>query len=68
MSLVSDEASIEQNAQVLRNRWAAHLEIRCDRVHGTVAVGEQVEHAPARRVTDRSENSGLTQHHHPDNA
>jgi hypothetical protein len=68
MSLLTDEANVEQNAQVLRNRWAAHLEIRRDRVHWAVAVGEQVEHAPARRVTDRSKNAWVSQHHRADNA
>lgn len=52
--LFGDEADFEEDAQMLRDGRAAHLEVRCNFVDWSVAVGEQVEHTASGRVTDRS--------------
>lgn len=64
VSLLGNEADIEEDTQVLRNRRATHLEFRRDRVHRTITFREHIEHSPARRMADRSEDLILALHHH----
>src|SRR5262249_17095213 len=57
---------IEQDAEVLGDRRAGHLEMPRHRAHGVVGLSEQIEHPPARGMTDRSEDIRLAfeSHYH----
>src|SRR5207245_8046040 len=52
MPLLGHEAGIEQAAEVLRNGWAAHLEMSRKRVDGAVGLDEQIQHPASRRMAD----------------
>ena len=64
--LLGHETGIEQDAEVLRDRRAAHLEMPRHRVDGVVGLGKEIEHPPTRGMTDRSEDVRLAigSHHH----
>src|SRR5262249_11761516 len=51
--LLGHEAGIEQDAEMLRHRRPAHLEMSRDRVDRAVGLDEQVEHPPTRRTANR---------------
>ena len=53
--LLRHETGMKQDAEVLGDGWAAHLEMSRNRVDGAVGLDEQVEHPPARGVADGSE-------------
>ena len=57
--LLGHETGIEQDAEVLGDGGAAHLEVHRDRIHRPLTVGEEVEHPPPRRMADRREDLGL---------
>src|SRR5262249_39717597 len=59
MPLLRHEAGIEQDAEVLGDGRAAHLEVLCNRVHGAVGLDEQIQHPATRRMADCPEDSLL---------
>src|SRR6266498_1464162 len=61
--LFGDQAGVEEDAQVLGDRRAAHLEVRRDRIDRAVAIGEQVEYPAPGRMADRSEDFGRSEEH-----
>ena len=66
MPCFGHETGIEQDAQVLRDGRAAHLEMSRNRVDRAVGFDEQIEHPPPRGMADRSKNIGLvicSRHH-----
>lgn len=60
MPLLSHEAGIEQDAQMLRDRRATHLEVACYRVDCTVFNCKQVKHLSPCRMADRGEDIRTT--------
>src|SRR5579863_3629049 len=66
MPLLRHETGIKQDAEVLGDRRAAHLEMSRNRVHGAVGPEEEIQHPPTRGMTDRSEDIRLAigRHHH----
>ena len=64
--LLGHETGIEQDAEVLRDRRAAYLEMPRHRVDGVVGLSEEIKHPSTRGMTDRSEDIRLaigSQHH-----
>src|SRR5688572_3956436 len=59
MPLLGHEAGIEQDAEVLRDGRAAHLEMSRKRVDGAVGLDEEVEHPAPCRMADCCEDVGL---------
>jgi hypothetical protein len=59
MPLCRHETGIEQDAEVLGDGWAAHLEASRNRVHGAVGQGEQIQYPASRRMTDCPKDSLL---------
>jgi hypothetical protein len=57
--LLRHETGIEQDAEVLGDRRAAHREVPRNRVHGAVGLDEQIQHPATRRMTDRPKDSLL---------
>jgi hypothetical protein len=52
MPLLRYETGIEQDAEVLGDGWAAHLEMSRNRVDGAVGLNEQIEHPAARGMAN----------------
>ena len=46
------ETGIEQDAEVLGDGWAAHLEMSRNRVDGAVGQGEEIEHPATRGMAN----------------
>ena len=69
MPLLGHETGIEQDAEVLGDGWAAHLEMSRNRVDGAFGLDEDVEHPAPRRMADCCEDIGLAfgNHHHAAN-
>ena len=67
--LLGHEAGIEQDAEVLRDGRAAHLEMSRKRVDGAGGLDEVVEHPAPCRMADCCEDVGPTigNHHHAAN-
>lgn len=59
VSLLGHQAGIEQNAEVLRDGRAAHLEVPGNRVDRVVGLRKQIKNPPPRGVADRGEDIGL---------
>ena len=69
MPLLRHETGIKQNAEVLGDGWAAHLEMSRKRVDGAGGLDEEVEHPAPCRMADCCEDVGLAigSHHHAAN-
>jgi hypothetical protein len=59
MPLLGHETGIEQDAEVLGDGRAAHLEMTRNRVDGAVGLGEEIEHPAPRGMADHSKDIGL---------
>lgn len=59
MPLFGQETRIQQDAQMLRNRRAAHVEVGRKPANRTVTLGKQIQHLAPPTVTDRLEHIGL---------
>jgi hypothetical protein len=66
MPLLGHETGIAQDAEVLGDGWAAHLETSLDRVHGAIGLDEEIEHPAARGMARCPEDIRLAigRHHH----
>src|ERR1700710_2128387 len=53
--LLGHQSGIEQDAEVLGDGGTGHHEVCRNRVDGAVGLGEEVEYAATRRMTDRPE-------------
>ena len=60
VALLGEKTGIEQDAEMLRDRGAAHLEVAGDGIDRTIGAREEVEHVTPRRVADGGEDVGLT--------
>ena len=52
MPLLRHEAGIKQDAEVLGDGWAAHLEMSRNRVDGAVGLDKEVEHSATRGMAN----------------
>jgi hypothetical protein len=52
MPLPRHETGINQDAEVLGDGWAAHLDSSRDRVGGAVGLDEEIEHPATRGMTN----------------
>ena len=52
MPLLSHETGVKQDAKVLGDGRAAHLEMFGNRVHGAAGLDEQIQHPASRGMTD----------------
>jgi hypothetical protein len=52
MPLFRHETGVKQDAEVLGDGWAAHLELSRNRVDGTVGQGEEIQHPATRGMTN----------------
>jgi hypothetical protein len=52
MPLLRHETGIEQDAEVLGDGWAAHLEMSCNRVYGALGLKEEIEHPATRGMAN----------------
>jgi len=50
--LLRHKTGVKQDAEVLGNSRATHLEMSCDRVDRTVGLGEEIEHPPTRGMAN----------------
>ena len=66
MPLLGHETGIEQDAEVLENGWAAHLEMSRNRVNGAVGLDEEIEHPATRGMANCPKDIRLAigRHHH----
>jgi hypothetical protein len=53
MPLLRYETGIKQDAEVLRDGWAAHLEMSRNRVDGAVSLDEEIEHPATGGMANR---------------
>ncbi len=53
MPTLSDQPSVQQNTQVLRDGWPAHAEMARYVVDGALTLGQQVEHTPPHGMGNR---------------
>jgi len=53
------KTSIKQNAKVLRDGRATHVEVCRDDAHGPLGYGQQIEHPASRPMADRCEHIRL---------
>lgn len=67
-TLLGHKSGIEQDAQMLRDGWATHLEVSRDRVDRAVGLEKEIEHAAPRGMTNCAKNIRLAirNHHHAD--
>jgi hypothetical protein len=59
MPLLRHETGITQDAEVLGDGWAAHLEMCRKRVDGAVSLDEEIKHPATRGMADRPKNIRL---------
>jgi hypothetical protein len=59
VALLGEEAGIEEDAEVLGDRGAAHLEVPGDRIDRPVGPGEEVEHVTPGGMADGGEDVGF---------
>ena len=52
MPLLCHETGIKQDAEVLGDGWAAHLEMSRNRVDGAVSLDEEIQHPTTRGVAN----------------
>lgn len=52
MALFRHETGIKQDAQVLGDGWAAHLELSRNRVDGAIGQGKEIQHPAPRGMAD----------------
>ena len=66
MPLLRHETGIKQDAEVLGDGWAAHLEMSRNRVNGAVGLDEEIEHPPTRGMANCPKDIRLAigSHHH----
>src|SRR5262245_43240249 len=57
MPLLGHETGIEQDAEVLGDGRAAHLEMSGNRVHGAVGLDEEIEHPATRGIAPKTSGS-----------
>ena len=64
--LLRHETGIKQNAQVLGDGWAAHLELSRNRVDGAVGVEEEIQHPATRGMANcpKDIRFAIGSHHH----
>src|SRR5262249_36129559 len=64
--LLGHQTGVEQDAEVLGDSRAAHLEVSRNVADGALGFGEEVEHPASRRVADRCKHVWLAVrgHHH----
>jgi len=64
--LLGHETGIEQDAEVLGDGWAAHLEMSRNRVDGAIGLDEEIEHPATRGMANCPKNIRLAigSHHH----
>ncbi len=64
--LLRHETSIKQDAEVLGDRRAAHLEMPRNRVDGVVGLDEEIEHPATRGMANCPKDIGLAigSHYH----
>ena len=64
--LLRHKTGIKQDAEVLGDGWAAHLEMSRHRVDRAVGLEEEIEHPATRRMADCCEDVGLSigNHHY----
>ncbi len=53
MSALGDQSGIQQNTQVLRDRWPADAEVARDVIDGALTLGQEVEDAPPHGMGNR---------------
>ena len=66
MPLLRHETGIKQDAEVLGDGWAAHLEMSRNRVDGAVGLDEQISHQATRGMANYPKEIRLAigRHHH----
>src|SRR5438128_9644185 len=66
MPLLRHETGIKQDAEVLGDGWAAHLELSRNRVDGAVGLEEEIEHPATRGMANCPKDIRLAigSHHH----
>ena len=69
MPLLRHETGIEQDAEVLGDGWAAHLEMSRNRVNGVVGLDKEIEHPATRGMANCAKDIrfAIGGHHHVDN-
>ncbi len=65
MPLLGHETGIKQDAEVLGNGWAAHLEMSRNRVDGAVGLGEEIEYPATRGMANCPKDIRLAIVRHP---
>src|SRR5438477_5734904 len=66
MPLLRHEAGIEQDAEVLGDGWAAHLEMSRNRVDGAVGLDKEIQHPAPRGMADCTKDTwrAIGSHYH----
>jgi hypothetical protein len=59
MPLLSHETGIKQDAEVLGDGWATHVEMSRNRVDGSVGLEEEIEHPATCGMANCSEHVGF---------
>ena len=69
MPLLGHETGIKQDAEVLGDGWAAHLEMSRIRVDGAVSLDEEIEHPATRGMANcpKDIRFAIGSHHHAAN-
>ena len=49
---LGDETGIKQDAEMLRDGWAAHLELPRNRADGALSLDKEIKHPAARGMAD----------------
>src|SRR5262249_38367569 len=67
IALLRHQASIEQNAQMLRDGRPAHLEVARDRIDRAIFLSKEIEHLPPRGMANGPEDVrfAIGNHHEP---
>ena len=66
MPLLRHETGTKQDAEVLGDGWAAHLEMSRNRVNGAVSLDEEIEHPATRGMANcpKDIRFAIGSHHH----
>src|SRR5262245_39064982 len=69
MPLLCHETGIKQDAEMLRDGWAAHLEMARNRADGAVGLDKEIQHPTPRGMADCPKNilRAIACHHHAAN-
>src|SRR5438309_11687502 len=65
MALLRHETGIKQDADVLGDGWAAHLEMSRNRVDGAVGLDKEIEHPATRGMANCPKDIRLAIESHP---